>query len=406
VQKVARVVLSVLTIGVCLLLMQSAARIGFSRLLSRYAVAANSLPAADQAIRLTAADPDAHRARAVVLTRLRYFAEAEASFETAATLRPGQPGLWLALGNTREESGDNEGALAALNEAVRAAPYYGQTHWQRGNLLLRMGRNDEAIADLRLAAASDRRLLPSFMDLAWGLSGGVAKYTEELIQLNNDQDRLQFLRFLARKGKGPEVVEQVRLLNTPLSEENKQELTRLLMASRKFRDAFGLWKGTAGSRGIVNGGFEEPLAFKNANFGWVFAEAQAKVKFAVDVSEPFSGAKSLQVTFNGEWNPGALSQTIVLAPGRYRITFAARTNELVTGAPLRMAVTNATNNQMIGSSEAFPPASESWQVLGVEFAVPADAEAVELRLARDTCASAPCPIFGVVWLDDFSLQKL
>ena len=386
--------------------MQSAARIGFSRLLSRYAVSATSLPAADQAIGLTPADPDAHRARAVVLNRLRYPTDAEASLETATTLRPGHASLWLALGNTREELGDNDGALAALNEAVRAAPYYGQTHWQRGNLLLRMGRYDEAFADLRQAATSDRRLLPKLIDLAWGLSGNVSQRTEELIQISNDHDRLEFARFLARKGKGPEVVDQVRLLNTPLSEENKQELTRLLVASSKFRDAFGLWKGTAATQGIVNGGFEEPLAFKNTSFGWVFAEAQAKTKFAVDVAERFSGAKSLQITFNGEWNPGALSQMIVLAPGRYRITFGAKTNELVTGGPLRMAVTNRMNDQVIGTSPAFPPESESWQVLGVEFAMPADAEAVELRLARDTCVSSPCPIFGVVWLDDFSIEKL
>ena len=122
----ARIVVSGLTICVCLLLMQSAARIGFSRLLSRYAVSANSLSAADQAIRLTSDDPDAHRARAIVLTRLRNLRDAEASLETAATLRPGHAALWLALGNTREELGDREGALNAFNEAVRAAPYYGR----------------------------------------------------------------------------------------------------------------------------------------------------------------------------------------------------------------------------------------------------------------------------------------
>src|SRR5687768_213457 len=155
--------------------MQSAARTGFSRLLSRYAVSANSLPAANQAIRLTPDDPDAHRARAIVLIRSRSFTDAEVSLETAATLRPGHAALWLALGNAREEIGDRDGALAAFNEAVRAAPYYGQTHWQRGNLLLRMERYDEAIADLRQAATSDRRLLPNVIDLAWGLSGGSTK---------------------------------------------------------------------------------------------------------------------------------------------------------------------------------------------------------------------------------------
>ena len=408
-RSVARLILAFVAIGVCLLLMQSAARIGFSRLLSRYAVSANSLPAADQAIRLTPDDPEAHRARGIVLTRSRNFTDAEASLETAATLRPGDAGLWLALGNTREDLGDRAGALAAFNQAVNAAPYYGQTHWQRGNLFLRLERYDEAIADLRQAATSDRRLLPNVIDLMWGLTGGSAKRTEELLQINNDQDRLEFVRFLARKGKGVEVAEQILSLNASLSEQNKEELIRLLVASRKFRDAFGLWKGSAAAAstgGLVNGGFEEPLGLKNSSFGWLVAEARAKVRFAVDVSQRFSGNKSLQITFNGEWDPALLSQTIVLEPGRYRITFAAQTKDLVTGGPLRMAVANMTSNLTIGSSEAFPPASESWQVLGVEFTMPGDAEAVEIRLARDTCVTSPCPIFGVVWLDEFTIQKL
>jgi tetratricopeptide (TPR) repeat protein len=176
-RSVARGGLALLAIGVCLLLMRDAARFGFSRLLTRYAVATNSLPAADQAIQLTSADPEAHRARAAVLNRLRRTAEAEASLETATTLRSRDDYLWLELGSTREELGDNEGALAAFNQAVRWAPYYAHTHWQRGNLLLRMGRYDEAFADLRQAAASNRKFLANLLDLAWNLTGGDAAKT-------------------------------------------------------------------------------------------------------------------------------------------------------------------------------------------------------------------------------------
>src|SRR5215813_6886018 len=147
----------------CLLLMQAAARIGFSRLLTRYAVVTNSLPAADQAVELTPSDPDAHRARATVLNRLQRTAEAEASLTTATNLRPNDDLLWLELGSTREELGNTEGALAAFNQAVRCAPYYAHTHWQRGNLLLRMGRYDVAFADLRQATASNNKLLPNLI---------------------------------------------------------------------------------------------------------------------------------------------------------------------------------------------------------------------------------------------------
>lgn len=405
--SVVRVVLSLLAIGVCLLLMQSAARIGYSRLLSRYAISANSLAAADQAIQISPADPDAHRARAIVLTRAHNYVDAEASLETATTLRPSQANLWLALGNAREDLGDRAGALHAFNEAVRAAPYYGQTHWQRGNLLLRMQRYDEAIADLRSAAGSDRRLLPNFIDLAWGLTGGDVKHTEELIALGTGRDRLEFVYFLARKSKGSEVLAQISLLNDPLSLQNKQELERLLIATKQFRDAFRLWKDSGISEGFVNGNFEDALSLDGWHFRWFISQSQANVKFAQDVSEKFSGAKSLQISFSGESDPGValLSQTIVLAPGRYRINFAVKTKDLVTGGPPRVLVANATTNETLAKSDLFSAATSSWTSLGVEFEM-TETEALDVRLVRDNCSSSPCPIFGVLWLDEFYITQV
>ena len=404
-----RVVLALLAIGVCLLLMQSAARIGFSRLLSRYAIGANSLAAADQAIRLTPFDAEAHRARAGVLNRLHRPAEAKVSLETAISLRSQHSSLWLEFGATLEELGDTAGALAAFDQAVRYAPNYAETHWQRGNLLLRMGRYDAAFADLRAAVRSNRKLLPNAIDLAWGLQRGDARATEDLVEIDNDADRLAFARFLATKGKGADVIEQVRLLNGRLYEENKNELVQLLARSRRFSEAFELLQGSARGDRVVNGGFEEPLVFDNGYFRWVLSRAQSGAKPSVDVAEKFSGERSLQVSFNGDWdvNAALLSQTIVVAPGqRYRLSFALKTKELVTGGPPRIVLTDATDEQILAKSEAFPQSTGSWQQLEVEFTTPPAAEAIVVSLKRENRASSPCPIFGAIWLDEFALHKL
>ena len=404
-----RVVLALLAIGVCLLLMQSAARIGFSRLLSRYAIGANSFAAADQAIRLTPFDAEAHRARAGVLNRLHRPAEAKVSLETAISLRSQHSSLWLEFGATLEELGDTAGALAAFDQAVRFAPNYAETHWQRGNLLLRMGRYDAAFADLRAAVRSNRKLLPNAIDLAWGLQRGDARATEDFVQIDNDADRLAFARFLATKGKGADVIEQIGLLNGRLSEENKNELVQLLARSRRFSEAFELLQGSARGDRVVNGGFEEPLVFDNGYFRWVLSRAQSGAKPAVDVAEKFSGERSLQVSFNGDWdvNAALLSQTIVVAPGqRYRLSFALKTKELVTGGPPRIVLTDATDEQILAKSEAFPQSTGSWQQLEVEFTTPPAAEAIVVSLKRENCASSPCPIFGAIWLDEFALHKL
>ena len=402
----ARIALALLATGACLLVMREAARIGFSRLLTRYALTTNSLPAADQAVQLTPSDPEAHRARALILNRLRRPAEAVASLEIATSLRDGPEDLWIELANTKEELGDPGGALKALDQAVRSAPYYAHTHWQRGNLLLRMDRYEEGFAELREAAARNRKYFPNLIDLAWGLTADAQK-TEALLQPTDDNDRLVFARFLARKGKGTEVVDQVRLLTTPLSDENRDELTRLLSASKSSTAFVGLWAGSKKAEEILNSSFEEAVFLNGSMAGWTLPSVRTNPLVTLDVSEKLSGQRSLQVSFEGEWEPGAqlLSQTIVVRRGvSYRVGFAIKTKDLVTGGPPRIVLTDATDNQVLAKSNAFPSATGAWQEWSVEFT--AQSEAVVISLVRDNCSSSPCPIFGVVWLDEFSLQKL
>ena len=71
-----RVALSILAITACLFLIQASARFGFARLLSRYVEVTNAIPVADEAVRLAPSDPETHRARAAVLSRLKMFPEA------------------------------------------------------------------------------------------------------------------------------------------------------------------------------------------------------------------------------------------------------------------------------------------------------------------------------------------
>lgn len=403
--RVARVALALLALGLSLLVMRDAARIGFSRLLTRYALIVNSLPAADQAVQLTPTDPEAHRTRGLILNRLRRPAEAEAALEIATSLRDGPEDLWIDLGNTREELGNREGALVAFDQAVRAAPYYAHTHWQRGNLLLRMGRYDEAFADLRQASARNRKYFPTLIDLAWGLTGD-ARQTEALVQLRDDAQRLEFARFLARKGKGIELVDQIRLLVTPLSDENRDELMRLLNASRSPDEIAGLVTVAGKIEEILNSGFEEPLFLRESMNGWVVPQRQTNPKLAIDVSEKLSGQRSLQISFAEEWDTGTplLTQIIAVEPDvTYRLSFGVKTKDLVTGGPPRIVLTNTTGDQILAKSEPFPSPNGSWQTMTVEFKP--QSKAVVISLRRDSCNSSPCPIFGTAWLDDFSLQK-
>ena len=401
-----------LGIACCLLLMQSAARFGYARLLGKYAVAVNSIQAADEAVALAPADAEVHRARGRVLSRLQMPGEARNSFEIASRLRYRDDFLWLELGRTREELGDTSAALAAFDQAVRYAPYYAHTYWQRGNLKLRMGQYNEAFVDLRAAAASRKSYVPSLIDLAWGLSRGDGKVAEQLIQISTDQDRYAFARFLAQKGKGKESVEQFRLLVRDRSDENRRELIRDLIAGKAFREAFELWRTDSSLKPpvILNGGFEEAIELESpdSTFGWfVFAKSEAKV--VRDESEKLSGRASLLLGLNGNWKGPAqtISQTIAVEPDRrYRISFAVKTKDLVTGGPPAIAVKNRGADEGLGQSQAFPTPSSDWQRIQFEFSTRPGTQAIVLEFTRVANGCSPCPIFGELWLDDFVIEDV
>ncbi len=388
--------------------MQAAARFGFARLLGNYAVIANSLPAADQAIALAPSDAETHRARARVLNRLGMHAEARKSFETATSLRYRDDYLWLELGSTNEQLGDTAAALSAFDQAVRWAPYYAHTRWQRGNLRLRMGQYTQAFDDLRAAVAMKKSLMPNFIDLAWGLSRGDVNTVEQLVPINDDRDRLALALFLAQKGKGRECLKHLSLLGAPLSDENRRELVSQLLRSKAFREAFELWRTDAklSMPVVLNGGFEESLLLTNQNFGWIVV-AKPEPRIVLDDGEKAAGAKSLLVGFYGDWkdtNP-LISQTIIVEPSkRYRISFDVKTKDLITGGPPLIAVFDG--NQRLGQSAAFPSPSSNWQKLSLEFTATPSTQAIVLGLTRVAGACTPCPIFGTMWLDEFLIEDV
>ena len=375
----------------------------------RYALATNSIEGADDAVRLAPSDPEAHRARATILNRLQKPDEAAKSLERATALRYRDDYLWIELGNTREELGDTDAALAALGQAVRWAPYYAHTRWQRGNLLLRMGRANDAFTDLRRAALANPRYEPNLIDLAWGISRNDLKTTESLLDIENDNERLAFIRYLARNGKGRQALDEIRLLSAPLSTENKNELVRLLFDAKAFNESFDLWVPPGKFRKplFINAGFEDPLVLNESGFDWSVAPQQ-KNHLAIDVSEKLSGAKSLQINLDGSWAPGTplLSQTFTVDPNiSYRLSFAVKTKELVTGGPPVIVVNDATNNQLLGKSDNFPTATTPWTKLSFDFTTLPNSQAAVIRLQRSNCDSSPCPIFGTLWLDEFSIEQ-
>ncbi|MGE0723465.1 MAG: tetratricopeptide repeat protein [Alphaproteobacteria bacterium] len=80
---------------------------------------------------------------AAALVRAERLAEGEAMARRALALDPSQVEAWVNLGTARRLQGDNAGALAATEDALRRAPHLPEAHVNRALALLSLGRLEE-----------------------------------------------------------------------------------------------------------------------------------------------------------------------------------------------------------------------------------------------------------------------
>ena len=196
------------------------------------------------------------------------------------------------------------------------------------------------------------------------------------------------------------------------SPEQKKDLIRELLARGIYREAFEIWKTDVGLNSnhfpqIYDGGFESALALEAVGFGWYVSRTQSVATLSIDVNQHHSGEKSLRAAFNGESDPGLpiISQTILVKPQtHYRISFAVKTADVVTGGPPYFELKDASTGFAFAKSDSFSQGTADWRGFSFEWEAPASSEAVVLTLRRTSCGSGPCPMFGTIWLDSFSIE--
>ncbi|MDT5062873.1 MAG: hypothetical protein QOH63_3332 [Acidobacteriota bacterium] len=414
--RVIRTVLALLGLVFCLFCLRLAGRAGFSRLDSTYAAEAGQLSAADAATLLTPSDPEAHLVRAALLKADNRLDEAIREYCRAAALRPRDYVLWLELGLALDEAEDQAGAINAFKEAVALAPDYAEPHWQLGNVLLRAGHADEAFSEMRRATQSNQAFLPQLIDLAWTIYSGDIASIKQAVQPEGSAARLALARFTARHGKASDAARIFRTIENVREEDLRAFLSELL-AAREFRVAYEVWvegqgsQDGASSSDFDDGGFEEQIKFDDPGFGWQIARNPQGVRLSLDNVQPHQGSSSLRIDFSGDSNPAStiISQTVLVEPNaRYRLRFNVRAEELVTGGLPLIAIldANVKDSTQLAESDPLPPKTAPWQERSMDFATGKETQAVLVVLRRRSCESGPCPVFGSLWLDDFSLQKL
>jgi tetratricopeptide (TPR) repeat protein len=391
--------------------MWNALRTGQARALLNSKSGASTIVEASEAVRLSPFDPDVYAVRAATLLRQNDPNLAIEDVRRAVQLRPRDYRLWLELGKTLESAGDTNAALSAMSEARARAPYYSTTHWNFGSLLQKLGRYEEAFAAYREASLIQPALMPDVMDRAWESYKGNCELVERAVGPSSIQAKLLLAHFFIEKNRPAEATAIIkRVDNIPYFEQRL--LVEELLERKNFTEAHEVWaKGvgreTSGNAEdlIADGNFDSLELSEAIGFGWIVNEMPA-VNVTLDASQSESN-RYLRIELAGNPEPQEIvSQLVLVQPlTTYQLKVAARAQNLVSGTPLVISVTDVSKDETKVLAQTFLPlGSTVWKGFKASFRATDDTHAVRIAIKRATCRENPCPIFGNLWLDDFSLR--
>ncbi|CAN5439430.1 hypothetical protein BH18ACI2_BH18ACI2_25270 [soil metagenome] len=398
-----------------------AARWGLANTVAQWAP---DVAAAQAAARLAPDDPQAHYTLAELGARSllpEQLPEAIRQYELAASLSPSDYRLWLKLGRARGLAGHPAGAESAFQRAVELAPGYGDPRWFLGNHLLREGRDEEAFAELQKAAAANPTLYRAqVISVAWRLYDGDLAAVLRAMG-NSPSMRAALVEFMLDRRQLDDAVRLWGSLDAAQRQEPgvlRERLLRTLLEAKRFQAALQVQRESGGAAGaelptlgnLMNGGFEGPVGPPGKSFfDWqVVPVAQAQIN--LDERQRHGGARSLRVVFNADSSLvfRNVSQAVVVEPSaRYRLEFYVRTEDLKSiSTPLAEVVDAGNPSNVLAASAPLAQGTRDWQSVTLDFSTGPQTEGVTVRLNRAPCYEPVCPLFGKVWYDDFTLQRI
>lgn len=341
---------------------------------------------------------------------------AETAFRHAAKaveLAPANYEYRVLLSAAAELKGDGATAESALREAARLAPNNVSVRWQMANLLLRTGKVEESLGEFRYVAETDPRRLPNALDLLWRATGGDLSVLERVLGAD-PKARLTYAEFLTEQNLFEAAAQafarcdRANRLQSPLT----GRVLDAFLKSGQWEWADRLWRDTmatdnqADNALLWNGSFEHAPRKGLTQFDWHLNDNNF-AKLAIQAGGK-SGQRALRLAYLGVDTTRLESEAqhlLYLKPGAtYRLECFAKPERLVTDEGPKIAVVRADTREVLADSVPVSTAANAWQLLAVDFVVPAESPAVMVTIRQIPRYRFTEPTQGVIWFDDFTLK--
>ena len=233
--------------------------------------------------------------------------------------------------------------------------------------------------------------------------------------------RLEFALNLIKSGKSDDALRIVRSITTSDRQSDRavtDQLAKSLIDNHQFRAALSLLSELEPDASQLpvpgqfwNGGFELPIALSDPKpFHWMI-DSRPQTQIAVDAARAHGGHDSLRIVFKspGKLESIPITQTVIVDPDtRYKFEFYQRTEALISANNPTVVVSDVSGRDKLTSSTPLPSGTNDWQYVTLTFKTRPKEDGIIISFYRNPCGEKDpiCPIFGTVWYDDFTLQRI
>ena len=339
--------------------------------------------------------------------------------------RPLDAPTWLDWAELRQSVRDQEGAARAI--ALARALWPGRPPLLRRAAWLQVGLGPpehalDALMHYWSVAPSDsartlslaRRLSPTAGDLV---------AAAHQVWRQGPSEPLVYQRELLNQARRAQDLELAQSLWDRLDPASRAlevllfPYLQLLAEQGHYTAAERVWSEAWGDPpGVVNGGFEEPLAPLGPDFqpgwatpGWRHASSGEGFRITIDSERVYAGRHSLRIDFAGTHNVnlGQPTQIMRVAPGgRYRLTGQWAADELGTRSGVFIEL-DTVDTQPAARVQTEPRrGSWDWAPIDLQLDVPDTGLLLVLRVRRAATNAIDRHLAGTLWLDDFALTRL
>jgi hypothetical protein len=312
---------------------------------------------------------------------------------------------WLKLAQAETVLGNPDKARIILQFSDGLAKNVYRWKWDQILLAHELGMEKILLDNINFLIRHRKKMQDAFQLLDAHLTGNVM----QAVNVLDTPNLIYFLEWLMQWGRVNDAqITWNKVMSSEVQNEDIQlKYIHFLISNKQVPLAAKIRGSNTGIQGLTNPGFEDQIT--RHGFDWRYtSDNKGKWSIRRTLSEAFSGTCSLKIRFEGTENISFshLYQIVPVDPlTPYRLTYGWQSKNITTDQGQFVDI-YGYDCKGVYFKGPMMLGTHPWQEQDMEFTVPEECHAVVVCLRRRPSHRFDNKIAGILWLDDFKLEKM